>query len=328
MSVLTFDFRLLDSFTCSFEILYGFESFQSVFGSNFKDQFFVNMSDPGSDILVKYGTVSSIVSAVEKLVCELERDIELAESWKLLLHILCNAKESDVTLDCNRILRLCLCYMNHPGIRAHSLVVQILVLLIESRNTTEAEELQLFLRHLQSSIMSQVDANHHHSSGLLIDYEVATSVLSQLLPSLIKAGFTKGEQPSPNKLIQAMILSKNEKSIIRGLSLLQEPAVLKETSLHSIFQFIRTLFRSEDDVPGGNHPGLTALCIAADILFSDRTLLAEQEEWFLRYAQQFVSHPVALNRKRAQYLLKRYVDFAVPDKAELFNDYFLVSRNS
>jgi hypothetical protein len=65
---------------------------------------------------------------------------------------------------------------------------------------------------------------------------------------------------------------------------------------------IQKLFEAEEDLDKiSNHPGLTALCSIADILFS-KTLKHNvfQETWFHRGIQRGLCDPAALNRKRAQ----------------------------
>ena len=287
------------------------------------------MGDVGENILAKYWSTEAIESAIEKVVTELELNSEWAESWRVLYQLLCNI-DKDITFSSKRLANLCLCYIKHSSAKAHLVLVsKVLVSVIEKGNLFEVnQDLKNFLCDVQSSIIRQSDTNQQHD-GCVLDYETATAILSQILPASIKRSlFVDDSGSNAIKVIQSMIESKNEKSIVRAASFVHDTLIGTDSeSLRLVFQSVRTLFHPDENIGAnkmGNHAGLTALCSLAEVLFCDTVL--SQQDWFLQCVQRFIFNPVALNRKRSQYLLKRYVDFAAadPGKAALFDDFFLV----
>ncbi len=285
------------------------------------------MGDIFADILIKYGAEDSIEIAITRLLNELQNDGNLSESWRLLHTILCKA--NDVKYDTNQVISVCLKYLRESENHTHLTVAcNVLVQVLEKGNwTAQKDELKVFLNQIQSSITGNISDTHQNQNVCSLDQETCTMVLSQILPTATKVGLIEANQDesSITKLVQAMIESKNEKSIIRAAAFIQDPLLIDKNGRRLAFRSIETLFHPDEDATSGNHHGLTALCGVADVLFSDEALLAQEENWFLCSVKRLISHPVALNRKRAQYLLKRYVDVAASEKADLFTDFFLVS---
>lgn len=290
------------------------------------------MGDFAADVLFKYWTAKDIETAIGKVLTDLKHDREVLESWRVLYQLLCSTNV-EFAFNTKDLVALCLDYIKQSELKAHLvLVAKVLVSVIEKGNLSDVkDDLSRFLLDVQTSIICQSDTNQQHD-GYLLDYETSTSVLSEILPASIKAGLLFDNTASTSlKVVQAMIESRNEKSIVRAAGFVQGTlSSMDAESLHLVFQSIRTLFHPEDNIGTskiiGNHPGLTALCSLADVLFSDNVLTG-QASWFLECVHRFVFNPVTLNRKRGQYLLKRYVDFTGASNSKnavMFNDFFIV----
>lgn len=266
----------------------------------------------------------SLEEAVEKVLDELRSGTDLVRNWKAL-HLLLNSAGKNVKINAKDIVSACLLHFKKPDVSAQARVIcKILIILCEKAEKVEFEdELEAFLEDLQLNIIHQSNTHQQHDD-CVIDYQTATTVLSLILPTLVKIGMLKNK----TKLIEvipAMIQSGNENSIVEALAFMLPAVIHYESLFETVCKYIQRLFEAQDSLDKlANHPGLTALCSIGDIIFSkniQHTIL--QETWFHSAIQRGLSNPAALNRKRSQYLLKRYVD-ATDANVNLFNDFFLV----
>ena len=280
----------------------------------------------GEDVLnvLNYVNGDSLEQAVVKVLDELKINCDLIQNWKVLLHLL-NSVDSSIKINAKEVVGVCLLYLKKrdPGIQIR-LICEILITLLEKAEKTEVEEeLDSFLEDLQSNIIRQSNAHQLHDD-CTIDYQTATTVLSLTIPTFVKTGIVKN-QARLLEVIPAMIQSRNENSIVEALAFVLPSVIHFESIFGVVCKSIETLFEIKEDVEKlANHPGLTALCSIGDILFSktfEHSVF--QDTWFHNAIQDGLSNPAALNRKRSQYLLKRYVD-ATDEHVDLFNDFFLV----
>ena len=280
----------------------------------------------GEDVLnvLNYVNGDSLEQAVVKVLDELKINCDLIQNWKVLLHLL-NSVDSSIKINAKEVVGVCLLYLKKrdPGIQIR-LICEILITLLEKAEKTEVEEeLDSFLEDLQSNIIRQSNAHQLHDD-CTIDYQTATTVLSLTIPTFVKTGIVKN-QARLLEVIPAMIQSRNENSIVEALAFVLPSVIHFESLFGVVCKSIETLFEIKEDVEKlANHPGLTALCSIGDILFSKTFKHSVfQDTWFHNAIQDGLSNPAALNRKRSQYLLKRYVD-ATDEHVDLFNDFFLV----
>ena len=280
----------------------------------------------GEDVLnvLNYVNGDSLEQAVVKVLDELKINCDLIQNWKVLLHLL-NSVDSSIKINAKEIVGVCLLYLKKrdPGIQIR-LICEILITLLEKAEKNEVEEeLDSFLEDLQSNIIRQSNAHQLHDD-CTIDYQTATTVLSLTIPTFVKTGIVKN-QARLLEVIPAMIQSRNENSIVEALAFVLPSVIHFESIFGVVCKSIETLFEIKEDVEKlANHPGLTALCSIGDILFSKTFKHSVfQDTWFHNAIQNGLSNPAALNRKRSQYLLKRYVD-ATDEHVDLFNDFFLV----
>ena len=280
----------------------------------------------GEDVLnvLNYVNGDSLEQAVVKVLDELKINCDLIQNWKVLLHLL-NSVDSSIKINAKEIVGVCLLYLKKrdPGIQIR-LICEILITLLEKAEKNEVEEeLDSFLEDLQTNIIRQSNAHQLHDD-CTIDYQTATTVLSLTIPTFVKTGIVKN-QARLLEVIPAMIQSRNENSIVEALAFVLPSVIHFESLFGVVCKSIETLFEIKEDVEKlANHPGLTALCSIGDILFSKTFKHSVfQDTWFHNAIQDGLSNPAALNRKRSQYLLKRYVD-ATDEHVDLFNDFFLV----
>lgn len=275
-------------------------------------------------ILLSYVSEESLESAINKVLNELKTNPGLVHPWKAL-HFLLNSAEKGVKFNVKEIVNICLSSLNKRDPSSQTrLVCKILIGLIEKGDKSEIEdELESFLEEIQSNIIFQSNAHQLHDNCSL-DYQTATTVLSLTLPTFIKFGLLK----KPARLLEvipAMIQSRNETSIVEALAFVLPSVIHIQSLFEVVCKSIKILFESEDELEKlSNHPGLTALCSIGDLLFT-KTFEHKvfEDDWFHQGIQRGLSNPAALNRKRSQYLLKRYVD-ATDENVDLFNDFFLV----
>ncbi len=276
-------------------------------------------------VILSYVNSASLEQAVKKVLDELKLNCDLVRNWKVLHHLLNSANQNGFKIDAKEVVSVCLLYLKKqdPGVQLR-LICQILITLVEKVERSEvAEELDSFLEDVQSNIILQSNVHQQHDD-CTIDYQTATAVLSLTLPMFVKAGIVKN-QAKILEVIPAMIQSRNENSIVEALAIILPSVIHFESLFEIVCQSIQILFETKEDVEKlANHPGLTALCSIADILFSNNLKHSVlQETWFHDAIQNGLSNPAALNRKRSQYLLKRFVD-ATDENVGLFNDFFLV----
>lgn len=283
------------------------------------------MASPPTGVLHHF-PASSFAEALSKVCSDLKTNPGDSNRWRSLHYILLNSNQ-DCTFDPTAVLKLCLEYFENPDATGGDarLVSEILVVLIDKYCSEELKpELIKFLKSIQSLIVMQMKTNLHADAMNPGLYKSASIVFSRILPSAINADLVK-ETKSIEDVVISMINSKSEKAIVEALVYVFPTIANNTTSLELVFRSIKQLFDDDNEkYTTSNHPGLTALCSIADILFSKETsLIRDNEEWFCKSVQREISNSVALNRKRSQYLLKRYADF-FPEKAHLFSEFFLI----
>ena len=242
--------------------------------------------------VLNFVSVKSLEEAIEKVVDEIKSSTDLIHNWTVL-HQLLKSVAKDVKIMAKDIVNICLQHLKKQDtcIVQTRFICKILIVLVEKTEKEEFEkELETFLDYLQFNIIRQSNAHQLHDD-CAIDYQTATTVLSLTFPTFVKVGLLK----NPTKLLEvisAMIQSKNENSIVESLAFM----------LTSVIHY-ESMFETDEDLDKiSNHPGLTALCSIADILFS-KTFKHNvfQETWFHHGIQRGLSNPAALNRKRSQY---------------------------
>ena len=282
------------------------------------------MEDAFSSV-IEYITNESLEAGVTKVMVQLKADCEQQDKWKSLYRLI--ESNDKLSIDAKQILELCICYLTKPdSVHCHARIVnKILVHLIENVVISEDSALciQSFLHDVETSIICQSNTNQLHENCKL-DYETATTTMSLLLPSIIKANLLQDSHKTV-KVIKAMVNSRNEKSLVEALAFMLPCIInLDQTHFQSVCESIQQLFQAEKDKLD-NCPGLVALCSIADILFSNSYQhKVFEDDWFLKSIQKGLSSLVGLNRKRCQYLLKRYVDSTSQQQVELFDDFFLI----
>ena len=283
----------------------------------------VRMGDDVSSVL-SYINAESREKAITTVLGDLKLNSDLTTNWKILYHLLSSVGQIQ-QVSSSDIVEVCLTCLNRrdPTVSTR-LVCQILITLIEKVELDEIEpKLSGFLEDVQSNIIWQCNLHQMHDNCGM-DYQTATTVFSLVLPTFVKHNLIK----NPSRLFEvlpAMIHSRNENSIVEALVFVLPSVIHHESLFQVVCQSVQSLFESEEELDKlSNHPGLTALCSIGDFLFSGTfNHKVFRETWFQQAIQRGLSNPAALNRKRAQYLLKRYVD-ATAENVQLFNDFFLV----
>ena len=277
----------------------------------------------------EFVTKESLGAAVVKILMQLRIDSEQDESWKCLHSLLAiDSLDVEKVIDVKEVLELCISYLIKPDSTCpHTrIVTNIIILLIEKCSATFKDDavFKSFLQDVEASIICQSNANQLHDNCKL-NYETATTTMSLLLPTIMKANLSQDSSHKTIQVIRAMVDSKNEKSIVEALAFML-PCIINQDQTHfqSVCESIQQLFQVEQDKLG-NCPGLVALCSIADILFSNSYQhRVFEDQWFLQNTKRGLGSLVGLNRKRCQYLLKRYVDSTNQPQVELFYDFFLI----
>lgn len=262
--------------------------------------------------------------AIASIVNKLKLSFDNITHWKVLHHLLSNLKE-DSKVNVKEIVAVCLLSLKQGDPRKYvRLACEVLITLVARVKQSDTEkELEIFMEDVQSNIIIQSNALQSHDN-CTIDYQTATTVLSLTLPTFVKSGLLN-KYEKLFEVIPAMIQSKNENSIVQALAFILPSVIHMKPMFNTVWGSIQNLFTEDENFDKvSNHLGLTALCSISDILFSDTYLSsALKDEWFLNGTRSGLSNATALNRKRAQYLLKRYVDSTNQDLS-LFNDFFLI----
>ncbi|KZS02969.1 putative Methyltransferase TARBP1 [Daphnia magna] len=280
----------------------------------------------GEDIsfVLSFVREKSLEEAIEKVLGELRASADPVRNWKVL-HLLLSSAGKSVKINTKDIVNTCLSHLKKQDNSAQARIIcKILIIISEKAEKVDFEnELEAFLEDLQLNIIRQSNTHQQHDE-CTIDYQTATTILSLTLPTFVKTGMLQN-QTRLLEVFPAMIQSRNENSIVEALAFMLPAVIHYESLFETVCNSIQELFESEDGLDKlSNHPGLTALCSIGDILFSKNIQHAVlQETWFHRAIQRGLSNPAALNRKRSQYLLKRYVD-ATDANVNLFNDFILV----
>jgi len=214
------------------------------------------------------------------------------KSWMVVEQLLQSFETgNEITVNTVKILQICQNHLKtfeeHLPIR---IISKILVLLVEKCDITIIEyELESFISSLQSTIISQSSSTY--SDEGFQEYRTACTILSLILPAFIKANIVK----NPSILIgviEKLILSKDEKSIVEGLSFMLPALIPPSGELGTLFtavcQSVQKLFETDDaDYQTAIHPGYISLCCLADILFSStqhHSILLEP--WFVTSIQE------------------------------------------
>lgn len=213
------------------------------------------------------------------------------KTWTVLEELLQSFKNVNETIiDPGRILQVCQNHLKTSDEHPVRIISKILILLVEKCDiSTIKHELELLVSGLQSTIMCQSSSTH--SDEGFQEYRTACTILSLILPTFVKADIVK----NPSSLIgvvEALVLSKDEKSIVEGLSFML-PALIPVSgdlgvSFTTVCQSVQKLFETKDpDYQTGIHPGYVSLCCLADILFCStlqHSIL--HEPWFLLSIQE------------------------------------------
>jgi len=184
-------------------------------------------------------------------------------------------------------------------------------------------EFTQLLHDLQLSIIHHLKYTQK-TQGPFYEYRTATVTLSSILPSAVRVGLI-ADSNILIEIITLMVRTKSEVCVVEALSnMFPHIASLKTVSWDSIYEAVKHLFENDaEDYKTANHPGYT-LCAMADLIFSKDIHNILEEQWFLSGIRCGLSNPVALNRKRSQYLLKRYVDARSSGNPGVFFDIFLL----
>ena len=266
----------------------------------------------------------SLIKALNQTVHQLQT--QESDNWSGLFQLIGKLIENQINFDARSIFALCKDYLEKQQSEKNvRLVSEVLNRICDHVNFDEyRNEFTQLLNDLQLSVIHHLK-HTQKTQGPLYEYRTATVTLSSVLPSAVRVGLI-ADSNTLIEIITLMVRTKSEVCVVEALSnMFPHIASTKAVSWDAIYEAVKHLFQNDaEDYKTANHPGYTALCAMADLIFSQDTRHILEEQWFLNGIRCGLSNPVALNRKRSQYLLKRYVDARISSNPGVFFDIFLL----